>query len=144
MLALFLGAAWSYNDIQIAQIGSYIRYRIEEPLIGGGLGWQHAIFSGDTGKRIGARVKLATRGILWGTEFLALALYLLKRSSLGWPAGRAERQGELIVFALSVLAVPLTMIVMRKEDWLVKKIAQSMKTLPGARTPAQDPAKPIS
>src|ERR1022692_2709971 len=43
MLALFLSAAWTYNDIQIAQLGIYIRYRIEDPLIGEGLGWEHAI-----------------------------------------------------------------------------------------------------
>jgi hypothetical protein len=31
MLAAFLATSWAYNDIQIAQLGAYIRYRIEKP-----------------------------------------------------------------------------------------------------------------
>ena len=98
MLALFLGAAWSYNDIQIAQLGVYIRYRIEDQLIGQGLGWEHRSgVSESASKEIGALAKFATRGILWGSEFLAIGLYLLKRLSIGWPKP-AERKGELCTF----------------------------------------------
>src|SRR6266446_5743070 len=68
MLAMFLSAGWSYNDIQIAQVGIYIRHRIEERLAGDGLGWEHAIVSDRASKRIGARARLATRGILFGSE----------------------------------------------------------------------------
>ncbi len=57
MLALFLSAAWSYNDAQIAQLGIYIRYRIEDQLVGEGLGWEHAILSDRASRIIGARIR---------------------------------------------------------------------------------------
>jgi hypothetical protein len=132
MLVLFLSAAWSYNDIQIAQLGSYIRYRIEEQLIGDGLGWEHAILADAASKRIGARAKLATRGLFWGTECLAVGLYLLKRISVGWPTPPGERQAEIVVFMIGVVAIPLTFLIMRNQDWLVQRIAESMRKVPTA------------
>lgn len=126
MLALFLSAAWSYNDAQIAQLGIYIRHRIEEKLIGEGLGWEHAILSDRASRIIGARIKYATRGILWGSEFLAVGLYLLKRLSTAWPTGHAERTGEVFLLALSITAVAFTLLVMRDKD-LRKVIAENMQ-----------------
>ena len=122
MLAMFLSAAWSYNDIQIAQLGTYIRLRIENKLIGGGLGWEHAILSRRASKWIGARTKLATRGVLLGSEVLVLALYLLKRHNITFPD-----KGELALFILSIAAVVFTIVILRRKDWLVKEIAESMK-----------------
>jgi len=128
MLAVFLSAAWSYNDMQIAQLGTYIRYRIEERLVGGGLGWEHAIFSDRVSKTIGSGVKLATRGILLGSEFLAIGLYVLKRLSL--PLGDAEQKGEIVLLLLSIAAIGTTIFVLRNQDLLVKEIAENMqKTL---------------
>jgi hypothetical protein len=127
MLALFLSAAWAYNDIQIAQLGIYIRYRIEDQLIGTGLGWEHAILSDRASKQIGARVKLATRGILWGSEFLAVGLYLLKRLGIGLPIGPAERKGEVVLLILAIAAVACTILVLRNQDLLVQEIATSMQ-----------------
>lgn len=127
MLALFLSAAWSYNDIQIAQLGIYIRYRIEDQLVGGDLGWEHAILSDRASKQIGSLIKLATRGILWGSEFLAIGLYLLKRLSLGWPTVLAERRGEVVLMILAGAAIVLTMVIMRNRDRLVDEIVKSMK-----------------
>jgi hypothetical protein len=128
MLALFLGASWSYNDIQIAQIGIYIKYRIEERLLGPRLGWEHR---GDPSivpsRHIGALTKFANRGILWGSEFLAIALYLLKRLGIGWPTGR-ERNAEFVILGLSVLATFCTMWVMRNRDALVEEMEANMKT----------------
>jgi len=127
MLALFLGAAWSYNDIQIAQLGVYIRYRIEDHLIGQGLGWEHRSgVSQSASKEIGALAKFATRGILWGSEFLAIGLYLLKRLSIGWPI-HAERKGELVLFIVSVAATAFTIRIMRSRDPLVVAMAKSMQ-----------------
>jgi hypothetical protein len=125
MLALFLSAAWSYNDMQIAQLGSYIRYRIEERLVGGGLGWEHAILSDRVSKTIGSGVKLATRGILLGSEFLVVGLYLLKRLSLA--IGGAEWKGELVLLLLSIAAIGATLFVLRNRDPLVKEIAENMQ-----------------
>ena len=127
MLALFLGAAWSYNDIQIAQLGVYIKYRIEDQLIGQGLGWEHrSRVSQSASREIGALAKFATRGILWGSEFLAIGLYLLKRLSMGWPIP-AERKGELVLFIVSVAATAFTMRIMRSRDPLVKAMVESMQ-----------------
>ena len=132
MLALFLGAAWSYNDIQIAQLGVYIKYRIEDQLIGQGLGWEHRSgVSESASKEIGALAKFATRGILWGSEFLAIGLYLLKRLSIGWPIP-AERKGELVLFIMSVAATAFTMRIMRSRDPLVKAMVESMQKPVGA------------
>jgi hypothetical protein len=127
MLALFLSAAWSYNDIQIAQLGIYIRYRIEAQLIGGDLGWEHAIYSDRASKPIGSLIKLATRGILWGSEFLAIGLYLLKRLSSGWPTVFAERRGEVVLMILASAAIVFTIAIMRNRDHLVDEIVKSMK-----------------
>ena len=126
MLALFLAAAWSYNDIQIAQLGIYIRYRIEHQLIGEGLGWEHAIRSDRASKEIGALAKLATRGILWESEALAVGIYLLKRFSIGYPTAR-ELLGEGILLVLSITAFALTIRVMRNRDPLVNDIAANMQ-----------------
>ncbi len=127
MLAMFLSASWSYNDIQIAQIGFYIRYRIEKQLIGDGLGWEHAIVSDRASKRIGARVKLATRGILLGTQFLVLGLYLLNRLSTGFPEDAVERNGTIVLLILSIAAILFSLVILRNEDVLVKEIDESMK-----------------
>jgi hypothetical protein len=127
LLALFLGAAWSYNDIQIAQLGVYIRYRIEDQLIGQGLGWEHRSgVSESASKEIGALAKFATRGILWGSEFLAIGLYLLKQLSIGWPTA-AERKGELVLFIASVAATAFTIRIMRSRDPLVVAMVESMQ-----------------
>ena len=127
MLALFLGAAWSYNDIQIAQLGVYIRYRIEDQLIGQGLGWEHRSGVSESASReIGALAKFATRGILWGSEFLAIGLYLLNRLSIGWPIP-AERKGELVLFIVSVAATAFTIRIMRSRDPLVVAMVESMQ-----------------
>jgi uncharacterized membrane protein len=127
MLAMFLSASWSYNDIQIAQIGIYIRHRIERQLIGDGLGWEHAIVSDRASKRIGARIKLATRGILLGTQFLVLGLYLLNRLSTGFPEDPVERNGAIVLLILAIAAILFSLVILRNEDALVKEIDESMK-----------------
>ena len=126
MLALFLAAAWSYNDLQIAQLGIYIRLRIEDKLIGGGLGWEHAILVIPGSKIIGAQTKLAIRGILWGSEYLAVGLYLLKRVGIGFPIGPAEQKGEVVLLIPAIAAVALTMFTMRNRDRLVNEMAVDM------------------
>jgi hypothetical protein len=137
MLALFLSAAWAYNDIQIAQLGIYIKYRIENQLIGGGLGWEHAIKSQRASKQIGSLIKLATRGIFWGSEFLTIGLYLLKRLSIGWPTVCAELRGEVVLIILACAAVVFTIAIMRNRNGLVDEIVKNMKQ-PVVAPPAID------
>jgi hypothetical protein len=127
MLALFLAAAWCYNDIQIAQLGIYIRYRIEDHLLGGELGWEHARLTDRASKQIGSLVKLATRGILWGSECLAIGLYLVKRLSMGWPPAIEEWRGEIALMVVAGLAVVFTIVIMRNRDPLVDEIVKSMQ-----------------
>lgn len=127
MLLLFLSAAWAYNDIQIAQLGIYIRYRIEDQVIGGGMGWEHAILSDPASKQIGLLIKLASRGILWGSEFLAIGLYLLKRLTIGRPKVLGEYRGEVVLMILAGTAIVLTIVIMRNRDRLVDEIVKSMK-----------------
>jgi hypothetical protein len=137
LLALFLGASWSYNDIQIAQIGIYIKYRIEERLLDPPMGWEHrGNPSRVPSRQIGAMTKFATRGILWGSEFLAITLYLLKRLGVPWPTVR-ERKAEFVILGISVLATFCTMWVMRNRDAIVEEIETNMKTAAEQR-PAQD------
>jgi len=137
--------AREYSDIQRAQLGSYIRYRLEERLIGGGPGWEHAILSDHVSKRIGSGVKLATRGILFGSAVLAVALYLPARLSL--LIDGAER-GELVLLPLSSAAFGGTAFVIRGRDRdpLVKEIAENMRKPvvgqhmnPGTFTPRHGP-----
>jgi uncharacterized membrane protein len=127
MLALFLAAAWSYNDIQIAQLGAYIRYRIEEQLIGGDLGWEHARLSDHASKQIGSLIKVATRGILWGSECLAIGLYLVKRLSMGWPPTIEESRAEVVLVILAGIAVVFTIVIMWNRDGLVDEIGKNME-----------------
>jgi hypothetical protein len=138
VLAMFLSAAWSYNDLQIAQLGIYIFHRIENKLIGDGLGWEHAIKFMPPSKPIGARTKLATRGVLLLSEVLAVGLYLLKRLSIGFPGGSAERKGEIVFLILAIAAIALTLVILRNEDALVKKIDESIKK-PVVAPPADQP-----
>jgi hypothetical protein len=139
MIALFLGASWSYHDIQIAQIGIYIRYRIEEALVGSDIGWEHRTTeAGSASRQIGAMTKFATRGILWGSEYLAITLYLLKRLGGGWPTAR-ERTAELIILGISVVATVGTMWVMRSRDSVVEEIKANMK-MAAERRPADGAA----
>lgn len=109
MLALFLSAAWSANDIQIAQLGAYIRDEIEKELLDDGLGWEHHISSERISKLIGYRALLATRGLFWGSEILAVVLYLLKK------LGTAFSTADFLLLALALIAIGCTLAILRRE-----------------------------
>lgn len=123
LLALFLSAVWSYNDIRIRQLGIYIRDRIEDQLIGRGLGWEHYLSSDRVSKLVGSRTILATRGILWGTEILAVGLYLLNRlsSSLGLS------QGDAVLLVLDIIAIAFTIAILRRQQVPREEIAESIQ-----------------
>lgn len=99
MLALFLAAAWMYNDGQIAQLGIYIQYRIEENLIGQGLGWEHAIKGDPASPIIGKRIRIATRGILIGTELMAIGLYAAAKHDIHLP------KREIVLLIVDLMAI---------------------------------------
>jgi hypothetical protein len=126
ILVLFLAISWTYNDLQIAQIGLYLKYRIEAPLLASGLGWQHAILSQRPSREIGSLAKLATRGMFWGTQILAVGLYLLKN-----PRPRTMHLGvptvEDVLLMISIIASAFTVWILRNRDSMVSVIEQDMQ-----------------
>jgi hypothetical protein len=120
MLALFLAAAWIYNDGQIAQLGIYIQYRIEENLIGEGLGWEHAIKADPASPIIGERLRFATRGILIGSELIAIGLYAATKHDLRLPIG------EIVLLVVDTVAIALTISITRDQH-LREKMTESIQ-----------------
>ena len=118
ILALFLSAAWSSSDIQIAQLGAYIRDQIEENLVGPGLGWEHHITSEDISRLIGFRALIATRGLFWGSEVLAIGLYLITMSSDVssiegfWAAFSGV---DVVLLVLALVAIVFTVVILRRQ-----------------------------
>ena len=134
VLVCFLAIGWVYNDLQIAQIGLYIKYRIEAPLAASGLGWQHAILSQRPSRVIGSLAKLATRGMFWGTQILAVVLYLLKNPLprtiyLGIPTA------DDALLMVSIAATAFTMWIMRNRDSMIHDVEQDMQTHAMSRPP---------
>ena len=132
MLVAFLSTAWSYHDTQIAQLGVYIRYRIEERLMDGDLGWEHARMSDRASREIGSLIKVSTRGVFWGSECLAIGLYLLKRLSMGWPTTTEGYGGEAVLLIVAGGALIFTVWVMRSRDRLVDEMVKSLRRPVGA------------
>jgi hypothetical protein len=126
ILVLFLAIGWTYNDLQIAQIGLYIKHRIERHLAATGQGWQHAILSQRPSREIGSLAKVATRGMFWGTEILAVGLYLLMTLP-GRPIRLDEPRAEDVLLIISIVATVVTMWVMRNRDSVVREIERDME-----------------
>jgi hypothetical protein len=126
ILVLFLAVGWTYNDLQIAQIGLYIKHRIEGHLAATGQGWQHTILSQRPSREIGSLAKLATRGMYWGTEILAVGLYLLMTLP-SRPIRLDEPRAEDVLLIISIVATVVTMWVMRNRDSVVREIEQDME-----------------
>lgn len=125
IVTLGLAIGWVYNDLQIAQLGLYIRHRIERKLVGSG-GWEHAIAVQVASKEIGHLVKLATRGVFWTSAVLTLLLYVNKRST-PWPATCQGLVIEDLVFGMSIIATLYMFRIMRNRDKEVDEIARLMK-----------------
>jgi hypothetical protein len=121
LLALFLSVVWSYNDLRIRQLGIYIRDRIENRLADMGEGWEHAISSDALSRSVGSRVILATRGIFWGTELLAIGIYLINRLGSVFP------RGDVVLLGLDILALGYTIVILRRQKVSREKIAESIQ-----------------
>ncbi len=117
---------WTYNDLQIAQLGLYIKHRIEIRLAAPGEGWQHYITSQAASKRIGSLAKLSTRGVFWISEILVVFLYVGKRQP-PWPTALRGFALDDYLLAVSVAAIIMTMWVMRNQDRLVSEMESSMR-----------------
>jgi hypothetical protein len=124
ILAVFLAISWTHNDLQIAQAGLYVKYRIEEHLAASGQGWEHAILSQKASRTIGALAKLATLGMFWGSEALAVGLYLGLRAQPKYPAAPIA---ENVLLLISVVATAFTMWTMRNRDAMVREIERNMQ-----------------
>jgi hypothetical protein len=125
IVTLGLAIGWTYNDLQIAQLGLYIRHRIENKLVGS-CGWEHTIALQVASKEIGRLAKLATRGVFWTSAVLALLLYVSKRS-IPWPATIQELVIEDLVLGVSIIATVCMFGVMRNRDKEVEEIARLMR-----------------
>lgn len=121
LLALFLTVVWSYNDIRIRQLGIYIRDRIESRLAGVGEGWEHTISSDVVSRLVGSRIILATRGIFWGTELLAVGLYLVDR------LGGVLPRGDVVLLLLDLVAIGFTIAILQRQNVSKEKIAESIQ-----------------
>ncbi len=78
VLAVFLAAAWTLNDLRVGELGYYVRTTIENRL--GGFGWEAHIFTeydGGLNPLPRALVAWSAAGVFLTTELLAvfLALY---------------------------------------------------------------------
>ncbi|MCP4427620.1 MAG: hypothetical protein GY803_24315 [Chloroflexi bacterium] len=71
ILAMFLSAAWAQSDLRIWQIGTYIKRRIEEKILGNHLGWEHVHAIGRV-RWFGSLSRFASGGILVGSQILAI------------------------------------------------------------------------
>jgi len=125
LVTLGLAIGWAYNDLQIAQLGLYIRHRIEGPLAGS-RGWENAIALQVSSKEIGHLVKLSSRGIFWTSAVLTLLLYVTTRS-IPWPASVSAFVIEDLLFVISIVATALIFYFMRNRDKEVKEIDRSMQ-----------------
>jgi hypothetical protein len=106
ILALFIAAAWKQSDSMIANLGRYIRTRIEEPFLGNNQGWQH-YFSGFRDPRLfGSLAHLASRGIIGLTQILIFFVGLLKTE---FPIE------DTILIILDFFAIVLTQIILRRD-----------------------------
>ena len=125
IVTLGLATGWAYNDLQIAQLGLYIRHRIERRLVGS-RGWEHAIALQVASKEIGHLAKLATRGVFWTSAVLILLLYVSKRSA-PWPATIQDLVIEDLVLGVSLVATACMFSVMRNRDKEVEEIGRMME-----------------
>jgi hypothetical protein len=126
IVTLGLAIGWTYNDLQIAQLGLYIKHRIESRLAALGIGWQHYITSEAASKRIGSLAKLSTRGVFWISEILTIVLYVGKRQA-PWPTTLTGVAPDDYLLAVSIAAIVLTMWVMRNQDQLVREMESSIQ-----------------
>lgn len=130
ILALGLAVGWVHHDLQIAQLGMYIKHRIEPQLAGPGLGWQHAISAHPSSKQIGRLAKFATRGVFWLSELLVVFLYLGRRQG-GWPAVAQGLTAEDCLMFASLAATATTFWILRNRDTVVMDVEQSMQAPTG-------------
>jgi len=129
IVTLGLATGWAHHDLQIAQLGLYIRHRIE-PRLAGPQGWEQTISTQVASKHIGRLAKLATRGIFWTSTLLTLLIYVVRRQ----PQSLRELWSkDALLLSASLLATVCIFVVMRNRDKQVSEIEQRMKILPGQR-----------
>lgn len=113
-LAMFLAAAWFHNELLVIQIGGYIRYRIEPTFQV--LGWDLILptLAADRRTPLGLLDVFAARGILVGSQTLAIFISLIA-SSLQIDTTR------LILMVLDILVILITILLLRRYQPLSKE-----------------------
>ena len=102
VIALFLAAAWTHNDVKIGQISQYIKLEIEQHMLF--TGWEayrKATFDGThplTPKR--GLISFSTRGTFLATEALALLVGSVRSAT----ALLADPQPGMIVLTCALFA----------------------------------------
>lgn len=76
-MAMFLAISWSQSDIRIRQIHQYVKKFTEERILNGEVGWEHVHRTSSISK-LGSLSFVSSRGILIGTQVLAVVVALLK------------------------------------------------------------------
>jgi hypothetical protein len=130
ILALGLAVGWVHHDLQIAQLGMYIKHRIEPQLAGPGVGWQHAISVHPSSRQIGRLAKFATRGVFWLSELLVVFLYLSRRQG-DWPGVAHVPSAEDCLMFASLAATATTFWILRSRDAVVIDVEHSMRATVG-------------
>lgn len=113
-LAIFLAAAWFHNELLVIQIGGYIRYRIEPTFQV--LGWDsilHTLFA-DRRTPLGLLDVFAARGILIGSQILAIFISLIA-------SNLQVDNTRLILIALDILGILMTVLLLRPYHPLSKE-----------------------
>lgn len=113
IIGLFLAAAWVHNDCQIARMGWYIQQRIEPQALGSLGGWEKfhlaarpiSIFGP---VRFGSLEHFASRGLLLGTQVLAVLIALLTAHSINRSLG--------FLALLDAAIIAFTALLLRRHD----------------------------
>jgi hypothetical protein len=106
ILAMFLAAAYAQNELRLRQVSAYIKVRIEEKLLDNDLGWQHAYASTANTRKSRSLRPLASRGIVIGTQALALLVSAL---------GQQLYLEDIVLLVLDSLALLLTLFFFRQQ-----------------------------
>ncbi len=113
-LAMFLAAAWFHNELLVIQIGGYIRYRIEPTFQV--LGWDSILptLSADRRTPLGLLDVFAARGILIGSQILAVFISLIA-------SNLQVDNTRLVLMALDILVILMTILLLRPYHPLSKE-----------------------
>lgn len=154
ILAFFLAAGWVQNDIQIARLGAYIGQRLEPRLLNGRGGWESVWASTpDEIEALGSLAHLASRGVFLGSQAAMLVASLLtyrldhdgallfRWNTLTSGPLTLEARGVLLLVLADVVAMILTLYIMRRHRGTLKEKKEWFNAPTGPADPEPDAAQ---